>query len=55
MSLKTLDRLRVIRAQILRDWKIKSKGFDIEVELNASSETGIRHSGNSHKISTKNG
>jgi len=29
-----LTGLRVIRAEILRDWKIKSKGFDIEVELN---------------------
>lgn len=29
-----LTGLRVIRASILRDWKIKSKGFDIEVELN---------------------
>jgi hypothetical protein len=26
--------LRVVRAEILRGWKIKSKGFDIEVELN---------------------
>lgn len=30
-----LTGLRVIRAQILRDWKIKAKGFDIEVELNS--------------------
>jgi dolichol-phosphate mannosyltransferase len=29
-----LTGLRVIRAEILRDWKVKSKGFDIEVELN---------------------
>jgi len=29
-----LKGLRVIRTEILRDWKIKSKGFDIEVELN---------------------
>jgi dolichol-phosphate hexosyltransferase len=29
-----LTGLRVIRADILRDWVIKSKGFDIEVELN---------------------
>jgi len=29
-----LTGLRVIRASILRDWKIQSKGFDIEVELN---------------------
>ncbi len=29
-----LTGLRVVRANILRDWKVKSKGFDIEVELN---------------------
>jgi dolichol-phosphate hexosyltransferase len=29
-----LTGLRVIRAEILRNWHIKSKGFDIEVELN---------------------
>ncbi len=29
-----LTGLRVIRADILRDWKIKSKSFDVEVELN---------------------
>lgn len=29
-----LTGLRVIRAEILRDWAVKSKGFDIEVELN---------------------
>jgi dolichol-phosphate hexosyltransferase len=29
-----LTGLRVVRTQILRDWKVKSKGFDIEVELN---------------------
>ena len=29
-----LTGLRVIRADILRSWAIKSKGFDIEVELN---------------------
>jgi dolichol-phosphate hexosyltransferase len=29
-----LTGLRVIRAEILRNWKIKSKGFDIEIELN---------------------
>ncbi len=29
-----LTGLRVIRADILRNWLIKSKGFDIEVELN---------------------
>jgi dolichol-phosphate hexosyltransferase len=30
-----LTGLRVIRAQVFRDWKIKSNGFDIEVELNS--------------------
>ena len=29
-----LTGLRVIRAEILRGWLVKSKGFDIEVELN---------------------
>ena len=29
-----LTGLRVVRANVLRDWKVKSKGFDIEVELN---------------------
>ncbi len=29
-----LTGLRVVRASILRNWKVKSKGFDIEVELN---------------------
>jgi dolichol-phosphate mannosyltransferase len=29
-----LTGLRVIRGEILRNWKPKSKGFDIEVELN---------------------
>jgi glycosyltransferase involved in cell wall biosynthesis len=29
-----LTGLRVVRAKILKGWKIKSKGFDIEVELN---------------------
>ncbi len=29
-----LTGLRVIRADLLRAWKVKSKGFDIEVELN---------------------
>jgi dolichol-phosphate hexosyltransferase len=29
-----LTGLRVVRAEILRKWKVKSKGFDIEVELN---------------------
>jgi dolichol-phosphate mannosyltransferase len=29
-----LTGLRVLRAEILRCWKVKSKGFDVEVELN---------------------
>jgi len=29
-----LTGLRVVRAQILKNWKVKSKGFDVEVELN---------------------
>jgi len=29
-----LTGLRVVRADILREWKVESKGFDIEVELN---------------------
>jgi glycosyltransferase involved in cell wall biosynthesis len=29
-----LTGLRVVRAEILREWAIKSKGFDVEVELN---------------------
>jgi glycosyltransferase involved in cell wall biosynthesis len=29
-----LTGLRVVRSEILRNWKVKSKGFDIEVELN---------------------
>lgn len=29
-----LTGLRVVRSDILRDWKVKSKGFDVEVELN---------------------
>jgi dolichol-phosphate hexosyltransferase len=29
-----LTGLRVVRADILKSWKVKSKGFDIEVELN---------------------
>jgi len=29
-----LTGLRVVRAEALRGWKVKSKGFDIEVELN---------------------
>jgi len=30
-----LSGLRVIRSELLRDWRPKSKGFDVEVELNA--------------------
>jgi dolichol-phosphate mannosyltransferase len=30
-----LTGLRVVRAQVFRDWKVKSNGFDIEVELNS--------------------
>ena len=30
-----LTGLRVIRAQIIRDWRVKSRGFDVEVELNS--------------------
>ncbi len=30
-----LSGLRVVRADLLRNWKPKSKGFDIEVELNS--------------------
>lgn len=33
-----LTGLRVIRSHILRDWQVKSKGFDIEVELNCHVE-----------------
>jgi dolichol-phosphate hexosyltransferase len=29
-----LTGMRVIRSQILKDWVVKSKGFDVEVELN---------------------
>ncbi|MGA2309814.1 MAG: glycosyltransferase family 2 protein [Candidatus Bathyarchaeia archaeon] len=29
-----LTGLRVVRAEILKDWRVKSKGFDVEVELN---------------------
>lgn len=29
-----LTGLRVIRAEILREWAVRSKGFDVEVELN---------------------
>jgi glycosyltransferase involved in cell wall biosynthesis len=30
-----LTGLRVVRAKILRNWKVKSRGFDVEVELNS--------------------
>jgi dolichol-phosphate hexosyltransferase len=29
-----LTGLRVVRADVLKDWRVKSKGFDIEIELN---------------------
>ncbi|MGA3112342.1 MAG: hypothetical protein ABSE15_10000, partial [Candidatus Bathyarchaeia archaeon] len=29
-----LTGLRVVRAQILKNWRVRSKGFDFEVELN---------------------
>jgi hypothetical protein len=29
-----LTGLRVVRSEILRNWKVKSRGFDVEVELN---------------------
>ena len=29
-----LSGLRVVRAEVLRDWKPKSKGFDVEAEIN---------------------
>jgi hypothetical protein len=29
-----LTGLRVVRWEIIKDWKIKSKSFDVEVELN---------------------
>jgi glycosyltransferase involved in cell wall biosynthesis len=29
-----LSGLRVVRSQILKEWKVKSKGFDIEAEMN---------------------
>ncbi len=38
-----LTGLRVIRVEILKEWAIKSKGFDIEVELNRQVEkTGYK-------------
>jgi hypothetical protein len=33
-----LTGLRAIRAEILKDWTVKSQGFDIEVELNRTVE-----------------
>jgi dolichol-phosphate hexosyltransferase len=33
-----LTGLRVVRAKIIKDWKVKSSGFDIEVELNKEVE-----------------
>jgi dolichol-phosphate mannosyltransferase len=33
-----LTGLRAIRAEILKSWQVKSKGFDIEVELNSEVE-----------------
>ena len=44
-----LTGLRIIRWSIIKDWKPKSKGFDIEVELNHHikkseyEKLGIRH------------
>jgi len=29
-----LTGMRAIRAEVLRGWRVKSKGFDVEVELN---------------------
>ena len=29
-----LSGLRVVRSQILKEWKVKSKGFDVEAEMN---------------------
>ena len=38
-----LTGLRVVRAGILRDWKVESKGFDVEVELNLQvDQSGFR-------------
>jgi len=60
-----LTGLRVVRAEILRSWKVKSKGFDIEVELNkyvkrqgfdiAEVEIGYRERLGKKKLSMKNG
>jgi dolichol-phosphate mannosyltransferase len=33
-----LTGLRVVRAEVLRDWNVKSQGFDVEVELNHLTE-----------------
>jgi dolichol-phosphate hexosyltransferase len=33
-----LTGLRVVRAEVLRDWDVKSQGFDVEVELNHHTE-----------------
>jgi dolichol-phosphate hexosyltransferase len=33
-----LTGLRVVRTRILKDWQVKSNGFDIEVELNSAVE-----------------
>jgi hypothetical protein len=33
-----LTGLRAIRAEILKEWQVRSKGFDIEVELNSEVE-----------------
>jgi glycosyltransferase involved in cell wall biosynthesis len=30
-----LSGLRVVRTEVLKDWKLKSKGFDVEAELNS--------------------
>ena len=60
-----LTGLRVVRAEILRSWQVKSKGFDIEVELNkyvkrqgfdiAEVEIGYRERLGKKKLSMKNG
>jgi dolichol-phosphate mannosyltransferase len=34
-----LTGLRVVRAELLRNWEVKSKGFDVEVELNRHVES----------------
>ncbi|HKZ39519.1 MAG TPA: glycosyltransferase family 2 protein, partial [Candidatus Hodarchaeales archaeon] len=35
-----LSGLRIVRSEILRDWKPRSKGFDVEAEMNALVERG---------------